>query len=233
MTLPNIFVASDGSTDATADVVRAARRERPRAQPQPRQGGRAGGRRSSISDSAERFEVVLLLDADTHLAPDYLESALPLFDDPEVVAVAGRATTIDDAALDDALGRFLLAYRERLYVVVQYCSSTARRQAGERRLDRAGLRQHVPDQRALRDIDIDAPGLVIEDFNMTFEVHAKRLGRIAFRPGRRSPTPRTPTPATTTSSRCAAGCSGSGRPCAGISFGPASSGSRWWSSSSS
>jgi cellulose synthase/poly-beta-1,6-N-acetylglucosamine synthase-like glycosyltransferase len=35
----------------------------------------------------------------------------------------------------------------------------------------------------LNRIDIAAPGLVIEDFNMTFEVHAKRLGRIAFHPG--------------------------------------------------
>ena len=34
----------------------------------------------------------------------------------------------------------------------------------------------------LDQIDIAAPGLVIEDFNMTFEVHAKKLGRIAFRP---------------------------------------------------
>jgi cellulose synthase/poly-beta-1,6-N-acetylglucosamine synthase-like glycosyltransferase len=33
---------------------------------------------------------------------------------------------------------------------------------------------------------LDAPGLVIEDFNMTFEVHHKRLGRIAFDPGVRA-----------------------------------------------
>src|SRR4029450_7121923 len=38
--------------------------------------------------------------------------------------------------------------------------------------------------RILSSIDIDAPGLAIEDFNMTFEVHARRLGRIAFHPGR-------------------------------------------------
>ena len=32
-------------------------------------------------------------------------------------------------------------------------------------------------------INITAPGLVIEDFNMTFEIHANKLGRIAFHPG--------------------------------------------------
>jgi hypothetical protein len=37
--------------------------------------------------------------------------------------------------------------------------------------------------RVLEFIDIAAPGLAIEDFNMTFEVHRKRLGRVAFHPG--------------------------------------------------
>jgi cellulose synthase/poly-beta-1,6-N-acetylglucosamine synthase-like glycosyltransferase len=36
---------------------------------------------------------------------------------------------------------------------------------------------------ALRQMDLNPPGLVIEDFNMTFEIHHRRLGKIAFRPG--------------------------------------------------
>ncbi|CEA08011.1 N-glycosyltransferase [Arthrobacter saudimassiliensis] len=36
--------------------------------------------------------------------------------------------------------------------------------------------------RVLPHIDMTAPGLLIEDFNMTFEVHAKQLGRIEFHP---------------------------------------------------
>jgi poly-beta-1,6-N-acetyl-D-glucosamine synthase len=36
--------------------------------------------------------------------------------------------------------------------------------------------------RVIHAIDIDAPGLSIEDYNMTFEIHAKSLGRIAFNP---------------------------------------------------
>jgi cellulose synthase/poly-beta-1,6-N-acetylglucosamine synthase-like glycosyltransferase len=34
----------------------------------------------------------------------------------------------------------------------------------------------------LKRIEIDAPGLIIEDFNMTFEVHKKKLGKIAYTP---------------------------------------------------
>ena len=35
---------------------------------------------------------------------------------------------------------------------------------------------------ALRHLEIDAPGLIIEDFNMTFEFQKKRLGRVAYDP---------------------------------------------------
>ena len=35
---------------------------------------------------------------------------------------------------------------------------------------------------ALAKIDVTGAGLVIEDFNMTFEIHAKKLGRIEFHP---------------------------------------------------
>ena len=35
---------------------------------------------------------------------------------------------------------------------------------------------------ALAQIDVTGAGLVIEDFNMTFEIHAKKLGRIEFHP---------------------------------------------------
>jgi hypothetical protein len=35
----------------------------------------------------------------------------------------------------------------------------------------------------IKQIKIDVPGLIIEDFNMTFCVHHQRLGRISFQPG--------------------------------------------------
>jgi len=126
--------------------------------------------------------VVMLLDADTLLAADYLETGLPFFDDPSVVAVAGRATTLIEPAPRTRMGRFLVAYRERFYVVIQYLFKYGQ---AARPINVVSI---VPGfasmyrTRILADIDIAAPGLAIEDFNMTFEVHAKRLGRIAFRP---------------------------------------------------
>lgn len=177
-----VFVVSDGSTDRTAWIARALGTEVLELSPNR---GKAGALVAALEGFGlmDRFEVVLFLDADTTLAEDYFATGLAEFDDPEVVAVAGRAMTRLDPPPASTLGRFLLAYRERYYLAVQYLLKygQAARAAnavsivpGFASMYRTGI---------LRRIDIGAPGLVIEDFNMTFEVHAHRLGRIAFRPG--------------------------------------------------
>lgn len=176
-----IFVASDGSTDATAAIVRSAGAQVLEVSPNR---GKAGALAAAIEHFrlCERFEVVLLLDADTHLAPDYLESALPLFDDPEVVAVAARARTLDSSASPSRFGRFILAYRERFYVIVQVLMKFGQAAKWANAVSIVPGFASMYRTRALREIEITAPGLVIEDFNMTFEVHARKLGRIEFLP---------------------------------------------------
>ncbi|WP_279402515.1 glycosyltransferase family 2 protein [Arthrobacter sp. JCM 19049] len=75
-----------------------------------------------------------------------------------------------------------MAYRERLYQVVQVLMKYGQA------MPKANVVNIVPGfasmyrARVLPEIDIAAKGLTIEDFNMTFEVHAKKLGRIAFHP---------------------------------------------------
>ncbi|CAM3071623.1 glycosyltransferase family 2 protein [Prescottella defluvii] len=179
--LTNIFVISDGSSDRTAEIVRTAGAQVLELNPNR---GKAGALAAGIEHFGlcERFEVVMLLDADTHLAPDYLTTGLAELAEPGVVAVAGRATTIATPDPPSRLGRFLVAYRERVYIAVQYLLKYGQ---AARWADAVTI---VPGfasmyrTRALKDIDVSAPGLVIEDFNMTFEVHAKKLGRIAFHP---------------------------------------------------
>lgn len=179
--IENLFVVSDGSTDATSEIAMAAGATVLDLRPNR---GKARALSALIEefDLASRFEVVLLLDADTQLASDYFDTGLPLFADEGVVAVAGRATTLPDAGPASVIGRVVLAYRERVYIVMQYLHKFG--QAASR----VNVVTIVPGfasmyrSRILADIDIEAVGLTIEDYNMTFEVHAKRLGRIAFHP---------------------------------------------------
>jgi biofilm PGA synthesis N-glycosyltransferase PgaC len=125
---------------------------------------------------------MLLVDADTELDPDYLRRGLPLFDDPGVVAVAGYARTCWHPRELPPVGRLLVAYRTRLYAVMQWLKYGQTWRWTNLTAIVPGFasmyRTHV-----LPSIDLNPPGLVIEDFNMTFEVHHKRLGRIAFHPG--------------------------------------------------
>ncbi len=177
----NIHVVSDMSTDDTAAIARAAGVKVLDLEPNR---GKAGALAAGIAhfDLCKRFKVVMLLDADTRPTPDYLETGLPLFDDPAVVAVAGRAKSIMSPAPPTAIGRFLVAYRERLYIVVQLLLKYGQAARGANVVSIVPGFASMYRTSALAKIEVLAPGLVIEDFNMTFEIHAKKLGRIAFHP---------------------------------------------------
>lgn len=176
----NVFVVSDGSTDATVERARA---EGAAAWDLTPNRGKAGAIRAGLERFGipSRFPLLLLLDADSRPRPDYLRTALPLFTDEGVVAVAGRATTATDTRTT-RMGRFLLAYRERTYVCTQYLHKFGQAARGADAVAIVPGFASLYRTDVLDRIDIDAPGLSIEDFNMTFEVHAKRLGRIAFHP---------------------------------------------------
>lgn len=177
----NVFVASDASTDATAVVARQLGANVVELMPNR---GKAGALVAAIEyfHLARDFEVVMLLDADTQLASDYMETGLPFFDETQVVAVAGRAATIVEPPSPTRMGRFLVAYRERFYVVVQFLLKYGQAARGANVVSIVPGFASMYRSRILEYIDISAPGLAIEDFNMTFEVHAKKLGRIAFHP---------------------------------------------------
>ena len=177
----NIHVVSDGSTDGTADVARGEGVSVLELSPNR---GKAGALAAGIEHFGldTRYEVVMLLDADTRLAGNYMRTGLPLFNDPEVVAVAGRARTLPDPGRQRLVARILLAYRERLYTVVQLLMKYGQASRPANVVSIVPGFASMYRARVLPHIDMTAPGLLIEDFNMTFEVHAKQLGRIEFHP---------------------------------------------------
>src|SRR5690606_19760384 len=107
----------DASSDRTVEIVRAGGAQ---VLELVASHGKAGALVAGLRhfDLTGEFLVVLILDADTVPSEDYLRTGLPLFDDPRVAAVAGRACTRWSGA-GRWTGRMLLAHRERLYVVFQ------------------------------------------------------------------------------------------------------------------
>ncbi|QUH02672.1 glycosyltransferase family 2 protein [Saccharopolyspora erythraea] len=177
----NVHVISDGSTDRTVEL---ARRCGVNVISTATNVGKAGALQQAIRRFrlVERFEVVMLLDADTHVEPGYFQAALPLFADPGVVAVAGcvRSTT-DDKRLSQ-VGRLVAHHRQRIYTMTQYLLKFGQTW---RRVNATHI---VPGfaslyrTAVLPEIEVNPPGLVIEDFNMTFEVYQKGLGKVGFTP---------------------------------------------------
>jgi poly-beta-1,6-N-acetyl-D-glucosamine synthase len=174
----NVHVVSDGSTDETVRIARLAGAKVIRTKTNV---GKAGALQEAIQRFRliKRFPIVMLLDADTRVQPGYFAAALPMFDNPKVVAVAGCVKTAPGRALTLA-GNVLVGHRQRIYAI------------GQRVLKFGQTWMHtnathiVPGFASLYRtdilprIDMNPPGLVIEDFNMTFEVYQKRLGKVGF-----------------------------------------------------
>lgn len=174
----NVHVVSDASTDDTVPQALAAGA---RVIETARNVGKAGALAEAIRRFRllDRYPVIMLLDADTRVEPGYFAAALPFFDNPDVVAVAGAVRVATDRRLS-AAGQLLVGHRRRIYAI------------GQRVLKFGQTSLHVNATHivpgfasmyradVLPEIDINPPGLVIEDFNMTFEIYQKRLGKVGF-----------------------------------------------------
>lgn len=177
----DIYVVSDSSHDATADI---AAETGVNVLELLTNRGKAGAIEAVISefDLTENYDAVVILDADTELDEKYVEGVKRQFSDPGVAAVAGFVVAEWKPKERTVVGRLVSAYRDRLYWLLQYLirfgqtwrfTSTTFIVPGFASAYRTSV---------LKQIDINPKGLVIEDFNMTFDVHHKRLGRISMKP---------------------------------------------------
>ncbi|MEV4252620.1 glycosyltransferase family 2 protein [Spirillospora sp. NPDC049652] len=84
-----IIVVDDGSTDRTGEVARAHGATVLR--PEHRLGSKARAQNHALPHC--KGDLILAVDADTVLAPDYVERLRPVFADPTVVIAAGNVQT--------------------------------------------------------------------------------------------------------------------------------------------
>lgn len=97
-----ILVASDGSTDATDEIVRGFA---DRGVKLFRQEGRVGKTETQNNAvAAAAGEIILFSDATTEYEPDVLRKLLPAFADETVGCVAGRLIYVDDASTNVGKG---------------------------------------------------------------------------------------------------------------------------------
>jgi cellulose synthase/poly-beta-1,6-N-acetylglucosamine synthase-like glycosyltransferase len=166
----HVYAVDDESTDRTGDILRSSPgvnvlRNAPRQ-------GKAGSLRHAIEHFAltQRYAFVAILDADSHVAPGYFDAVLKAFrNDAQAVLVCGsprgQAHNYLTAfrTLDYAL--CLWMYRKGqdtlgVITVAPGCASTYRASV-------------------LGSLDWDG-GTLVEDMDLTVQIHRKRLGRIRY-----------------------------------------------------
>lgn len=174
----NVFVISDASTDSTVNEVL---RHGVQVAETPVNVGKAGALEFAVKhfQLVEYFDVVLLLDADSQLKEGYFEAALPLLDDPDVVAVAGCAETDWNSGVDTYIGKMLLTHRSRVYALTQRLIKMGQTRKSTNALYIIPGFASLYRTSILPKMEMNPNGLVIEDFNMTFEVYRHRLGKVA------------------------------------------------------
>lgn len=177
----DIYVVSDSSSDATAEI---AAQTGVNVLELLTNRGKAGAIEAVIQefDLIDNYDGVVILDADTELDENYVKGVRDQLRDPTVAAVAGFVVAEWKPQQRTVIGRLIAAYRDRLYWLMQYMlrfgqtwrfTSVTFIVPGFASTYRTSVLKHL---------DINPEGLVIEDFNMTFEVHHKKLGRISMRP---------------------------------------------------
>lgn len=177
-----IFVVSDGSTDKTVEIARKLRCKV--IQNMPGKGkARALAGLFKHFKIFKNFEFVLFIDAEVILGAEYLERAMKVFaTHPETVAISGYVITPLRKHRKLTKKGFIEAYRVRLNHILQmflvygqswkFVNTTVVIPGG----------CSIYRTNVLKKIRIDTPGLLIEDFNLTFQIHKYKLGKISHYP---------------------------------------------------
>ena len=166
----HVYAIDDDSTDRTGEVLHSfagvnVLRNEPRR-------GKAGSLRHAIErfGLAERYEFVAILDADSHVAEGYFDAVQKAFaDDPHAALVCGSPR--------GQVHNFLTAFR-----TLEYALSLVLYRKGQ---DRLGVITVAPGcasvyrSSILGALDWDG-GTLVEDMDLTVQIHRKHLGRIRF-----------------------------------------------------
>ena len=166
----HVYAIDDESTDRTGEIlhrfagVNVLRNE-------PRR-GKAGSLRHAIEHFGlvERYAFVAILDADSHVAEGYFDAVQKAFtDDPQAILVCGSPR--------GQAYNYLTALRTLEYALCLFMYRKGQ--------DRVGVINVAPGCASvyrtsiLGSLDWDN-GTLVEDMDLTIQIHRKRLGRIRF-----------------------------------------------------
>lgn len=174
-----IYVISDASTDQTA---KAAQEEHVCIQSIRTSVGKAKAITYGIHHYRlfERYKFIFILDADTRVEHNFIKRALRLLDDPEISVVFASVAVHWPRHIVPKLKLFFVSYRERLDYILRFFYIYGQT------WKHTNIMPVIPGfctiyrSDVLKQLQIDTPGIIIEDFNLAFQLHKKKLGKIGY-----------------------------------------------------
>jgi poly-beta-1,6-N-acetyl-D-glucosamine synthase len=177
----NCFVVSDGSKDKTSNIIRK-NWCRYLVLDKPHGKARALEKLIERHDVLNRFDYVVFLDADTKINRNYLRKALKVFQDEKIACIAAYAKSRWKNHSKLSLRYFYTSYRLRLYTVLQFFLTYGQTTKALNVIPVVPGFASMYRSVVLKKLRINVPGIIIEDFNLAFQVHKKKLGYIAHYP---------------------------------------------------
>lgn len=177
-----IYVISDGSSDKT---YRRARMEGCHVSYLTPGRGKAKALVYALKQYKlfQRYKLIFIVDADTRIDKTCIPKALPMFNDLDIGVVFASSKIAWKQHLIPKLNLYFVAYRERLNQMLRYLLIYGQT------WKYTNVNYVIPGfaalyrSRVLRKLEIDTPGLLIEDFNLAFQFHHKKIGKIGYSPG--------------------------------------------------
>ncbi len=131
----------------------------------------------------ERYKLIFIVDADTRIDKNFLNKALPFFEDPKVGAVFATARITWPPHIIPRLKYYFIAYRERLNRMLQYFMIYGQTWKYTNAPYVIPGFATIYRSKILSQLEMDTPGILIEDFNLALQFYKKRLGRVGYSPG--------------------------------------------------
>jgi poly-beta-1,6-N-acetyl-D-glucosamine synthase len=177
-----IYVVSDGSTDKTYQY---ARREGVHVSNIKNGIGKAKAMKYLIKKHKlfKRYKFIFIVDADTQIDKTFVPRALKnYFCDPDVGAVFAAAKIKWPQKGHPSRAYYYISYRERLTQILQhfYMYGQSWKPTNANYVVPGFAVIYRSD--ILKQLEIDTPGLLIEDFNLAFQIHKKKLCKVGFHP---------------------------------------------------
>ena len=177
-----IYVVSDGSNDKTH---RRAKMENCHVSKLDPGRGKAKAMLYLIKrfHLFERYKLIFIVDADTRIDINFLKKALPFFEDPKIGAVFATARITWPPHIIPRLKYYFIAYRERLNRMLQYFMIYGQTWKYTNAPYVIPGFATIYRSKILSQLEMDTPGILIEDFNLALQFYKKKLGRVGYSPG--------------------------------------------------